>query len=260
MVRGLSDGTGFFNTNFEIKIIYLLLTIVLILIDFKQFKRKNYLYVFNTGSITWTIAELILQLGGIRKLTPVYIFGFELPFLIQVLIKGIVEGAGVAIFCLYFSDRIIQGEKRTRLFYLGIFVLLMLLMIIDAFKFGILEPAYGGEVVSRRSMFEIVPLVFLFEFSAIGFIWLIKTKEVLLKQRALWMFIFMIVFGAIWTLAEYYAGNRWIEIGEFGNSQHAPPIIEFFALMFDIVIEIAAVYLPFFAIPFLTHDISLAKI
>ena len=39
------------------------------------------------------------------------------------------------------------------------------------------------------------------------------------------------------------------EVGSPGNLRHAPPLIEFGALTFDIVIEITLMYLPYYALP-----------
>lgn len=256
MVRGSEEGTGFFNSNFEIKLLYLVGIFLLILLDWKLMGRKDYLRVFTAGTITWSIVELVLQLGGFRQLVTIYIFGWEVPFIIQVIMKGAVEGAGVAVFCIFFSDRALEGSNKSRLVWMTVFGILMLLMALDAFRFGVQTPNYGGDVPSRRSMYEVIPIIYLTVFSAIGFGWLIKTKYPDLRKRGFWLFIFMVMFGAVWTIAEYYAGTRWIEVGEFGNSQHAPPWVEFWALTFDVVIEIAAVYVPFFAIPVMEGSIK----
>ena len=257
MCRGSEEGSGFFNTNFEIKLIFLLIIIGLVIWDIKDKKRIDYRAILTTGTITWSLAELIMQLTGIRELQIVYIFGWELPFLLQVVIKGCVEGAGVAIFCMFFSDRIMFGEKKTRLLWGCIYTVALTLLFLDAFKEGIQIPDYGGIIPSRRSMIEPISLMFLFIFSSIGVVWYLKSQSKELKRRAFNMFISMIVFGTVWTLAEYFAGTRWIEVGTFSSSFHAPPLIEFFALSFDVVVEIALVYVPFFVIPILTKDIKI---
>ena len=101
-----------------------------------------------------------------------------------------------------------------------------------------------------------VSLTFLAIFSFIGLYWLIREKNSVLKRRGLYMLFFMIIYGTVWTLGEYLAGTRWIEIGELGSTIHAPPLIEFSALAFDVIVEIALVYLPFFAIPIMLGDIK----
>ena len=67
--------------------------------------------------------------------------------------------------------------------------------------------------------------------------------------RGLCLLFLMIIFGTVWTLGEYLAETRWIEIDTDGNTSHAPLLIEFDALAFDVIIEIAVAYIPFFSIP-----------
>lgn len=249
MVRGSTEGTGFFNTNFEVKLWYLLGVAVLVWLDWRRHRRVDYLRVLRTGTIVWSLAELVLQVTGTRVLTPVFMFGWPVPLPVQVVLKGAVEGAGVAIFCLFFSDRVIDGEPAERWTWGGIFAGLLLLMLFDAFRHGVQTPAYGGVVPSRRSMFEVGPLLFLAASSAVAVGWAATTPHPELRRRACAMFGFMLIFGTVWTLAERAAGTRWIEVGEFGASRHAPAWLEIAALAFDVVLEIAVAYLTFFAIP-----------
>lgn len=249
MVRGGTEGTGFFNTNFEVKLWYLLGVAVLIWLDWRRYRRTDYLRVLRAGTIVWSLAELVLQVTGTRELAPVAMFGWPVPFLVQVILKGAVEGAGVAIFCLFFSDRVIDGPPRERRIWAGIFTGLLGLMLFDAFRHGVHVPAYGGAVPSRRSMLEIGPLIFLAVSTALVVGWALTTPHPELRRRAIAMFAFMLIFGTVWTLAERAAGTRWIEVGEFGASRHAPAWVEIGALAFDVVMEIAVAYLVFFAIP-----------
>ncbi len=69
------------------------------------------------------------------------------------------------------------------------------------------------------------------------------------------MFALMIIFGACWTLGEWATGTRWIEVGTPDTYVHAPPLVEFFALTCDVVVEIAFAYMPFFIFPVWTKAI-----
>lgn len=249
MVRGGTEGTGFFNTNFEVKVWYLLGVAVLIWLDWRRHRRTDYLRVLRTGTIVWSLAELVLQVTGTRVLAPVVMFGWPVPFLVQVVLKGAVEGAGVAVFCLFFSDRVSAGDPAERRTWGAIFAGLLLLMLFDAFRHGVHTPAYGGVVPSRRAMFEIGPLLFLVVSGSVAVGWAVTTPHPELRRRAFAMFACMLVFGTVWTLAERAAGTRWIEVGAFGASRHAPAWLEIGALAFDVVMEIAIVYVTFFAIP-----------
>ena len=67
----------------------------------------------------------------------------------------------------------------------------------------------------------------------------------------------MVMITTIWTILEWLTGQRWIEIGilnpngTYSNLHRAPPLIEFLALAYDVVIEIVLAYVPFLAIPYL---------
>lgn len=259
MVRGSAEGTGFFNSNYELKLLYLAGIALLIAIDWLQSRRRDYLSVFTTGTITWTLAEFFLQTSGTRDLQDVYVFGWLLPFPVQVLVKGMVEGAGVAVFCLFFADRCLAASPRERWTCRALFLGCMLLMFLDAFRHGIQAPNYGGAVPSRRSMLEPVPLLFLATFSALGVGWLACTRHADLRRRGLSMALLMLAFGATWTVGEYRAGTRWIETGSFAASAHASPVVELCALAFDVVVEITAVYLAFITIPVLKGRIKPAS-
>jgi hypothetical protein len=255
MVRGGDRGAGLFNTNFEVKILYFVLVLVVILYDWRTMKRKDYFRVLTTGTIVWSFVELVLQLTGMRELSPVTVFSWEIPFLVQVVLKGAVEGAGVAIVCLFFSDRLLVGTRGQRIGWQLVFLAVLVLLVVEALWLGPQVPNYGGDVPSRRAMVAIVPLLFLAVFTGLAIWWVATTPHADLRRRAIWMFAFMVIYGGVWTLAEYGAGTRWIEVGLLGDSRHAPPLVEALALLFDVFIEIAAVYVPFFAIPVMTGDL-----
>ena len=68
------------------------------------------------------------------------------------------------------------------------------------------------------------------------------------------MFVAIVGLGAVWTVAQVIAGGRWVEVGSEsagGPLQHAGPALTAAILGFDVVFEIAVVYLPFLAIPIL---------
>lgn len=249
MVRGSPQGAGFFSSNYEFKLLLLVGIAALIAIDWRRRRRKDYLHVFLAGTICWTLAEVVLQTSGVRRLGSVTVFGADVPFALQVLLKGSTEGAGVAVFCLFFADRALAGAPRRRIQALALFMLCMVAMAGHAFRDGVHVPNYGGQVPSRRSMVEVGPLLFLATFSTFSVGWLCRTRHADLRRRGVAMFLCMIAYGAIWTCAEWAAGTRWIEIGTSIGSAHAPPLVECGAFAFDVCIEIAAVYLTFLSIP-----------
>jgi len=59
-----------------------------------------------------------------------------------------------------------------------------------------------------------------------------------------------IIYMTAWTIGEWFAGQRWIEVGpEGGPWELAPPFLQFGMLMYDIVIEMGLFTLCFLAIP-----------
>jgi hypothetical protein len=256
MVRGSTQGTGFFNSNYELKILLLAGIVALIAIDWRRRRRADYLHVFLAGTICWTLVEIVLQTSGVRSLRPVAAFGATVPFALQVLLKGSTEGAGVAVFCLFFADRALADAPRRRFAAFAIFTLCMVAMATHAFHDGVHVPNYGGHVPSRRSMLEVGPLLFLTMFSTVGVGWLCRTRHADLRHRGLAMFFCMLVYGVIWTCAEWAAGTRWIEIRTTAGNAHAPPLVECGAFAFDVCIEIAAVYLAFLSIPVMIGTIK----
>lgn len=263
MIRG-GAGVGPFNTDFNIKFIFALITFLIVLYDWKKQNSLDYFWVALFGMLIWSLAEAVLQLGGYRDFQQNYLFGIPLPLFISIPFQGLVEGGFIAVTCLYLGDR--MRRKETRPLAIIIFGVLMGLLFIGAFVNGIQTPNYGGEVPSRRNMTAPIPLIFLgiLTYANIAFFiihprpeWEGKRLGTYLKikptredrRRGYYLFLLMTIFGAVWTVGEFLAGTRWIEVGVEGNTSHAPPIIEFLALTFDIVIEITVAYIPFYTLP-----------
>ena len=60
----------------------------------------------------------------------------------------------------------------------------------------------------------------------------------------------MIILMVIWTFGEWFAGQRWIEIGEEGGPWVLPhPLLQFSMLLYDIVVEMGLFTVCFLAIP-----------
>lgn len=256
MVRG-SLGAGPFNTDFHVKILYLLVFVTLVL--WRKFHGRNsdYVWVAFFGTAIWTFSETLLQLGGLRDFRSPTVVGWELPVILSLPIQGMVEGAFVAVVALFFADLYATRKQTT----IVVFAFLMLALGASAFQKGVQVPDYGGEVPSRRQMTSLFPLIglalltyasasFLLPISRdpLRFHYLRKFVPYEAQPRAWRMFAFMIIFGCVWTLSEWGAGTRWIEVGE-SLTRHADPAVEVTAFIFDIVIEIAAAYLPFYTIP-----------
>jgi hypothetical protein len=73
------------------------------------------------------------------------------------------------------------------------------------------------------------------------------------------MLAVMVIFAAVWTVAEVVANVRWIEVGAPGDYSLAPPALAFGAFAWDVVAEIGLMYVPFLAIPHIFGAIKTKK-
>ncbi|HMF34748.1 MAG TPA: hypothetical protein VKK79_25220 [Candidatus Lokiarchaeia archaeon] len=241
MVRG-----GAFGEDFDIQFFLSVAAFAVCLVDWRIKHRKDYFWVFLTGSIVWTLAELVIQLTGVRVMGTKYLFGFPIPLAVSVVLQGIAEGAAIAILGICIGDLLMAKSSRKA----GIIAFVIILASVAILSLAEFRPApdVGGDVPSRRDMFAIGPLLFVCAFSTIGVVWLWWTDRAA-RARGLWMLLVMIIFASVWTLFEFSANTRWIEVGTLGNLALAPPAIEFGAFAWDVVVEIGLMYVPFLAIP-----------
>ncbi len=223
MIRG-STGVGPFGTDWNFKIGYFILTFIFCYLHFKQTGKKEYFSVLIWASITWTLTETFLQLTGTRVFHIPYAFGLAIPIYLSLPIQGVVEGGLVNVGSLYFSDRILEEKSRKKAIIA--FSIMMLVLFISAHIRVILEhysgPNYAGDVPSRRDMLNSISLLWLFLMLTITIAFFLKAASKI-KQRGWALFIIMTIFGAVWTLAEWSAGTRWIVIGTPPHFAHAPP-------------------------------------
>jgi len=245
MIRG-GMGAGSFGTDFNMKIYMVVATLVMCIYDWRKNGRKDYFWVFLVGWGIWTLAELFLQVSGRRVMMHRYLFGMDLPLWLSIPIQGAAEGGTVAIIGIFIGDRL--SWKRTRTAAALLAAVLAALLIWSSLRGGIQAPNVGGEVPSRRDMFMPVPLIFLAFMVYIDIRFFLKATTGQ-RARGLYMLGVMIVLSAFWTLGEWMAGTRWIEVGTPDNLRRAPGMVEFAALSFDVIVEIALAYLPFFALP-----------
>lgn len=235
-----------FGQDFGAKLIAALLGLLLVAWDRRTQRRWDYLWVFITGTIIWTIAELVLQMGGIRDMPAHLLFGRELGPVAAQLIQGASEGALVAVMGLFVGDRwLVPSHRRWGVVS---FVALAAALALSGFRAA--HKAEGVALVaSRRDILDPLALGFILLLSAIAayFVWRYRPW----RPRSLAMFVSMAGLAAIWTVAQVYVGGRWVEVGDAASQEfhRAGPIVAFLALAFDVVVEIAWIYVPFLAIP-----------
>ncbi|MHA1734127.1 MAG: hypothetical protein ACTSU5_19465 [Promethearchaeota archaeon] len=107
----------------------------------------------------------------------------------------------------------------------------------------------GGDVNSRRDLFTGPALVFMLGFLALDLAWLARTSPAN-RERVAYMLVVMVLFGSAWTLGEFCANTRWVEVGSLPSDlSRAPPLVEFGAFAWDVVMEFAFVFVPFLIVP-----------
>ncbi len=247
---------GSFGTNFEIKLIVCIFAIILCFVDFfMKNKRKDYFWVFFWGTIIWGSVEYVLQISADRNIHQAILFGIELPLIVASLLQGMSEGAFIAILGIFVGDRIITSDIKERLIGMIVFTVWTAYAVIRTIIQECAFKDIGGIVASRRIMFSLKSNIFLLLMVVIGIYWLWRAVKTT-RKRGISMYLVMFFFATIWTITEYYANTRWIEIGSLDNLIQAPFLITFGMLAYDVVIEITGAYLPFLAIPYMLGQIS----
>lgn len=241
MVRG-----SVFGSDFNSKFVFCLITFGLVAWDRYRFKRWDYAWVLLVGTVVLTSVEIAIQLRGTRSLPDRVLLGEPLPLLASALLQGMSEGAFIAVFGLFFADRILSRRSRIQaLTWLAVTLLLVaLLVVLQA------DHSYGsGQAAGRRDMTAVGPLVLLTLVVAFDVWFWVRRPQY--RQRSMVMATVMLGLVAVWTTASTATGGRWIELqGTTSDSfERASSAVTIAALTFDIVFEIVLASVPFFAIP-----------
>ncbi len=244
MIRNGASGT-----NYETKLGFTIVSVIICLYDWKKNNRKDYIWIFLIGATIWTFVELLAHSSGNRVMTPPFLFGAAIPRLFGALLQGTFEGAFMSVLGVMFGDRLIDVETRKK--YLVIFVGILSLIFLSSILRWVPAKNIGGNVSSRRRMFGFGGTIFFLTIVAMNLIWLWKKANKIQRRRVIFMFTVMLLITTVWTIGEYLANTRWIEVGIApDNLRQAPPIIEFAALNYNNVIEFASAYVIFIIIPY----------
>ncbi|MFO8018071.1 MAG: 4Fe-4S binding protein [Promethearchaeia archaeon] len=250
--------TGRFGADFGHKLIMSLIGLGICIYDWKVNDRKDYFWVFLVGTLIWTLAEVWLQVVGTRILQDPDLFGLDVTDALWLTapLQGMSEAGFVAAIGMVFGDRLLNKETRKN----GIisFVIVLLFLMLSYIEYGIAfqdVPVGNPSIPSRRDMFPFSANLFVLLLSSIAISWLI-TMNSKGRKRGLSMYLIMVSFIAWWTLLEFLTGQRFIEIGTlnpdgtFSNLRRAPPLIEFAANAYCVLVEVSLIYVPFLGIPY----------
>ena len=263
MIRG-----GYFGWEFTHKLLYVIFGLILCIYDWKKNKRKDYFWVFIFGTMLYLGSEIMLFFGGGRVMQEKYLFGINVTSMhwLTIPLMAVGDVVMLTVIALFFADRIRNVETRKIWGILFVAWLVCRYMIPSLILFSLgytfaTIPQNAGEdlIPSRRNMTEIGSLIALSITISIGLIWLFKTDKKL-RKRGLYMIGVMVILMTVWTFGEWFAGQRWIEVGpEDGPWTLAPPLLQFAMLVYDILIEMGLFTLCFLAIPALLKLIKSKK-
>jgi len=257
---------GFFGGEFTHKLLYIIFGLILCIYDWKKNKRKDYFWIFIFGTMLYVGSEIMLYFFGGRIMQEKILLGIDITSMpwLWIPLLAIGDVVMLAVIALFFADRLRNSETRKKwgiLFVIWIFCRDILPYIIlfslgqTFFNISIGDPL----IYSRRNMIEIGTLISLSILIVLAIIWLARTNKES-RKRGLYMFGVMLILMTAWSFGEWFAGQRWIEIGpEEGPWTIAPPFLQFVMFLYDIIVEMGLFTLCFLAIPSSLKLIKRAK-
>lgn len=214
---------GAFATKGEVKLLYSIFS--LYMCD----GNIEYLALFAVSSILWALVELVLQLCGTRKIQPMQFLGRPLPLAASLMLQGAQEGGFVCVYGIWFGDRLFSHWNylvSTNLFMLS-------LILWNGRNAKNLE-----QNASRRCITAFWPLFALTITGIVNVIGLLYIET----DRPMRMLFVMSLLGAVWTAGQVALGMRGVMHGD----KPGTALETFAVLSFDVLIEIACAYLPFY--------------
>ncbi|MFI0432408.1 MAG: hypothetical protein ACH36H_04630 [Candidatus Nanopelagicales bacterium] len=233
-----------FGRDFMPKLIMGIVAIALALWDARRQRRADYLWVAAFGTALWGGAEWLLSVQRIRDMPERVLLGTPIGDVPSYLLQGLGEGAMVAVLGLFLGDRWLANRRR------GTILAAVWLVLVAAATIRNKRLVSGvGEAASRRDVLDLRALLMLGAMVALAaaFYWRWRRW----RPRTAAMFIMMVLIGGVWTIAQTAIGGRWVEVAGSapGTFTGAGTVLTIATLSWDVVFEIAAVYLPFLAIP-----------
>lgn len=235
-----------FGRDFTPKFFTALIAIGFVVWDWVKQKRLDYVWVFVFGTVIWGGAEAFLKLQGVRDMPDRELFGEPINLQLSYVIQGMSEGAFVAVVGLFLGDRWLCRSSRTRSIILtAVVVLGIALATVRSSR----RLEGFGDAGSRRDVFDEQALLALGFLVILGLLFFWRYPD--WRPRTLAMFIMMLVIGTGWTITQVLVDGRWVEVpgATPGTYEPAGPLLSLFVLAFDVVVEIALAYVPFFGLP-----------
>ncbi len=234
---------GLFGQDYGMKLVLALVGLAICLVFWHKTKKRDYLAVFLTGVVVWSIFEILITVLSIRFIEDAVLFGFDLHWLPASVLRGASEGSVVALVGITAGDFIPREDTRNKALVAG--TLLLGFFVARTLLTGLPVRDVGGTVLSSRAVFAWPSVLFFMFILAFNLFWYFRVSDLSAKTRARNMFIATIIFSTIWSIAQYIANTRWVEIGVL----QAVPLLELLVFAWDILFEVAMCYVSFYTIP-----------
>lgn len=199
--------------------------------------------VFLFGIIIWSFYEILITVLNIRFIQEAVLFGSNLHWIGASILRGGSEGSVVALVGITAGDYI--PDKKMRKYAIPVAILLLSFFVVRTLLNGLPFKDYGGLVLSRRDIFALPSVVFFMSLFTFNIYWYFRMSDQFSKRRARFMFIAILVFSTIWSIAQYIANVRWVEVGMASTSL----IVTILVFAWDIIFEVAMCYVSFYTIP-----------
>eukprot|EP01084_Bolivina_argentea_P006556 12439_1 len=210
----------------------------------------DYFFVYACSSLLLGCGEYFRQGINVKgNITKGYFYSPKtcpLPNITTSLLRGFGEGGSYIILGLILADYYLNIIRNNAL-------LLQCVALFIAFMFMTykLSPSYanfqGCKVNSGRDILMIGTLVFMAILSSID-LWGLFTLTGIRKQRFIYTFIFSSILGVIWNLFAYWVGARYMSRDTKYCKPSESKFDQYFGLIYDGIIELAAVNMPFLVI------------
>ncbi|MHA1926817.1 MAG: hypothetical protein ACW974_12940, partial [Candidatus Thorarchaeota archaeon] len=234
---------GLFGQDYGMKLVLALIGLTICIVFWQKSKKRDYVAVFLTGIVVWSFFEILITVLSIRYIEDAVLFGFDLHWLPASVLRGASEGSVVALVGITAGDFI--PNKETRKYAIPAAILLLGFFVARTLLTGLPLRAVGETVLSRRAVFAWPSVLFFMLILAFNLFWYFRASNPAARTRARNMFVAILVFSTIWSIAQYIANVRWVEIGAL----QAVPLLEILVFTWDIVFEVAICYVSFYTIP-----------
>jgi hypothetical protein len=237
---------GQFAQDYGFKLILTFIGLLICILFVIFAKKYDYLFVFLLGIVIWSIFELITTALNIRYIVDATFFNLDLHWVLACILRGSSEGAVVALVGIVFGD-FIPNRKYIK-FALPAGIILIGYFVFRTIRNGLATRDVAGDVSSRRDVFAWPSVIFFAIFAIFNIIWFIYQKDPQTRKRALSMFITTLSFATIWSIAQFIANTRWVEVSTNGGYSQTTVFVTILIFAWDLIFEVAMCYLAFFTI------------